>query len=71
MKNLVCTLSADAAVRSRAPLGVSEHAMTGAWRVIVARTHSAARTYYFHENDDSRIAAALRTAAERFVEDAQ
>jgi hypothetical protein len=59
--------SADASVKERSPLGVSEHDMTPGWRVIVARRIDQARTWYFHINDDKRLAAALRRQADEWA----
>ena len=67
--------SAEQAAVARSPIGVSDEAMTGAWRVIIARVPGViiARvpdryvTYYYHENDDARLKAALKLQAERWV----
>lgn len=61
-------MSADEAVKVRAPLGVSEHAMTGAWRVIVARRPDQARSFYYDCNDDPRLLNALRWVAQEWIE---
>ena len=45
---------------ARAPIGVSDEAMTGAWRVIIARVPDRYIAYYYHENDDARLKAALK-----------
>ena len=59
--------SAERAAVARAPLGVSDEAMTGAWRVIIARVPDRYVAYYYHENDDARLRAALQLQAERWV----
>lgn len=59
--------SADQAAIARSPEGISEHAMTGAWRVIIARAGEAARTWYFHENDDQRHKAVLHKQATEWL----
>lgn len=41
--------------------------MTGAWRVIIARVPNRYVTYYYHENDDARLKAALKLQAERWI----
>lgn len=58
--------TAERSAVSRAPIGVSDEAMTGAWRVIIARVPSRYVTYYYHENDDARLKAALKLQAERW-----
>lgn len=59
--------SAEQAAVARSPIGVSDEAMTGAWRVIIARVPDRYVTYYYHENDDARLRAALQLQAERWV----
>ena len=65
----MCLLMPEQFVRvvARAPIGVSDEAMTGAWRVIIARVPDRYVTYYYHENDDARLRLALRAQAERWV----
>ena len=46
---------------------LASEAMTGAWRVIIARVPGRYVTYYYHENDDARLRLALRAQAERWV----
>ncbi len=58
--------SAEQAAVARAPLGVSDEAMTGAWRVIIARAPDRYVTYYYHQNDDPRLKKALTLQAERW-----
>lgn len=61
-------MTADEAVKARAPLGVTEHAMfPPRWRVIVARRPDKSRTFYYDENDDPRLLAALRRQAAEWV----
>ena len=67
MANDSTFLTAEQAAVARAPIGVSDEAMMGAWRVIIARVHDRYVTYYYHENDDARLKAALRLQAERWV----
>ena len=59
--------SAERAAVARAPIGVSDEAMTGAWRVIIARVPDRYVCYYYHENDDARLKVALRAQAERWT----
>jgi hypothetical protein len=47
-------------------MGVSDEAMTGAWRVIIARVPDRYVAYYYHQNDDARLKAALTAQAERW-----
>ena len=61
-------ISAEAAAVERAEMGVSEQSMTGAWRVIIARTPQRYVAYYFHQNDDPRLKRALLTQAQRWYE---
>jgi hypothetical protein len=50
------------------PAGISEHEMTGAWRVIIARRDNGqVRTWYFHANDAPAWRDALHTAATRWM----
>lgn len=60
--------SAEAAAVERAEMGVSEHPMSGAWRVIIARTPQRYVAYYFHENDDPRLKRSLLAQAHRWYE---
>ena len=59
--------TAEQSAIARAGIGVSDEAMTGAWRVIIARTPDRYVAYYYHENDDIRIKAALKRQAERWI----
>jgi hypothetical protein len=59
--------TAEQAAVARAPVGVSDEAMTGSWRVIIARVPDRYMTYYYHENDDARLRVALKHQAERWV----
>ena len=59
--------TAEQSAVARAPIGVSDAAMTGAWRVIIARVPERYVTFYYHENDDARLRAALKLQAERWV----
>jgi len=59
--------TAEQAAVIRAPLGVSDEAMTGAWRVIIGRVPDCYVAYYYHENDDVRLKVALKLQAERWV----
>jgi hypothetical protein len=59
--------SAEQAAVARSPIGVSDEAMTGAWRVIIGRVPDRYVAYYYHENDDVRLRAALKLQAERWV----
>jgi hypothetical protein len=61
------TPTAERAGVARAPLGISDEAMTGAWRVIIARVPDHYVAYYYHENDDKRLRAALKLQAERWI----
>lgn len=61
--------SAEQATIRKSPEGVSEHAMTGAWRVLIARKGEKARTFYFSENDDPRHKDACRALAARVFGD--
>lgn len=57
--------SAEAAVIRRSTDGVCTHDMTGGWRVIVAKNGEHHATWYYHINDDARVAAALEREAQR------
>jgi hypothetical protein len=61
-------MTAEQAAIARAGLGVSDHAMTGAWRVIIARKPEHARTWYYHAGDHSRQILALQNAAARWID---
>ena len=61
------TPTAEQAAVARAPIGVSDEAMTGAWRVIIGRVPDRYVAYYYHENDDVRWKVALRAQAGRWV----
>jgi hypothetical protein len=60
--------SAEQSTIARSPEGLSEHAMTGAWRVIIARKGEKARTFYFSDNDDARHKDAVRRVAASVLE---
>ena len=64
---VAATPTAEQSAVARAPIGVSDEAMTGAWRVIIARVPDRYVTYYYHENDDARLRVALKLQAERWV----
>jgi len=64
---VAATPTAEQSAVARAPIGVSDEAMTGAWRVIIARVPDRYATYYYHENDDARLKVALRVQAERWI----
>jgi hypothetical protein len=64
---VVATPTAEHSAVARAPLGISDEAMTGAWRVIIARVPDHYVAYYYHENDDKRLRAALKLQAERWI----
>ena len=64
---IAATPTAEQSAVARAPIGVSDEAMTGAWRVIIARVPDLCVTYYYHENDDARLRVALKLQAERWV----
>ena len=64
---VAATPTAEQAAVARAPIGVSDEAMTGAWRVIIARVPGRYVAYYYHENDDARLRVALKLQAERWV----
>ena len=49
---VAATTSAEQSAVGRAPLGISDEAMTGAWRVIITRVPDRYVAYYYHENDD-------------------
>lgn len=59
--------SAEAAAVDRAEEGISEHAMTGGWRVLIARKAGRYERWYFHANDDTRLKEALRRQAWRWL----
>ena len=61
------TPTAEQSAVARAPIGVSDEAMTGAWRVIIARISDRYVAYYYHKNDDARLKAALKLQAEHWV----
>lgn len=58
--------SAEQSAAARAPIGVSDQAMTGDWRVIIARVPERYVAYYYHVNDDARITRALKLQADRW-----
>jgi hypothetical protein len=61
-------MTAEQAAIARCNAGVYDVPMTGAWRVIIARTTSGhARTWYYHANDDARLPVALRKQAEDWL----
>ncbi len=60
--------TAEESAVERAEMGVNEYSMTGAWRVIVARTFERHATYYFNENDHPRLKKALMAQAQRWYE---
>ena len=64
---VAATPTAEQAAVARAPIGVSDEAMTGAWRVIIARVPDRYVAYYYHKNDDARLRVALKLQAERWV----
>ena len=66
-RTVAATPTAEQAAVARAPIGVSDEAMTGAWRVIIGRVPDRYVAYYYHENDDVRWKVALRAQAERWV----
>ena len=57
--------SAEASVIARSEDGVRVHAMTGNWRVIVAKRGERHASWYFNVLDDPRIAEALMLDAYR------
>lgn len=57
--------SAEQAIVGRSPDGVRSHDMGTGWHVIVAKRGEKHATWYFHSNDDPRIAAALEREAHR------
>jgi len=70
VKNLAAiaaTPTAERAAVARAAIGVSDEAMTGGWRVIIARVLDRYVAYYYHKNDDARLIVALKLQAERWV----
>lgn len=58
--------SAEQSAIAAAKDGVSDHAMTGAWRVIIARKGERARTWYYHNHDAHLHKAALRQQADEW-----
>lgn len=58
----------DVVIARATPNAVTEHDMTGSWRVIVARYAGASRTWYYHTNDDPRFPAVLRRNAHDWLE---
>ena len=60
--------TAEQSAVARAPIGVSDVAMTGAWRVIIARVTGRYVAYYYHAGDDVRLKEALTRQAERWIE---
>jgi hypothetical protein len=64
---VAATPTAEQSAVARAPIGVSDEAMTGMWRVIIARVPDRYVAYYYHENDDARLKAALKLQAERWI----
>ena len=59
------TKSAEQSAIKRAPEnGASDHAMTGNWRVIIARKGEKARTWYYNANDPDCFKTALRRVAD-------
>jgi len=64
---VTATPTAEQSAVARALIGVSDQAMTGAWRVIIGRVPDRYVAYYYHENDDARHKVALRLQAERWV----
>ena len=64
---IAATPTMEQSAVARAPIGVSDEAMTGAWRVIIGRVPDRYVTYYYHENDDARLRVALKLQAERWV----
>ena len=59
---VAATPTAEQAAEARAPIGVSDQAMTGAWRV-----PDRCVAYYYHDNDDARLKVALTAQAERWI----
>lgn len=57
--------SAEAAVVRISEDGVRTHDMTSGWRVIVAKHGEHHAAWYYHVNDDTRIAVALEREANR------
>jgi hypothetical protein len=64
---VAATPTAEEAAVARAPMGVSDAAMTGAWRVIIGRVPGRYVTYYYNENDDARLRVALKLRVERWM----
>lgn len=57
--------SAERAAIDCSPEGVRIHDMNGGWRVIIAKHGDDHATWYYHVNDDARIAVALQREAHR------
>lgn len=65
----MCNTPAERAAIARVAAGVHGVEMTGAWRVIIARTASGhARTWYYHQNDDARLPEYLRRQAREWLD---
>ena len=64
---VAATPTVEQAAVARAPIGVSDQAMTGAWRVIIGRVPDRYVAYYYHDNDDARLKVALTARAERWI----
>lgn len=52
-------------VSAMSPSGISDHNMSGGWRVIVAKHGEHIANWYYHTGDSPRIKIALRYEAER------
>ena len=63
---VAATPTAEQSAVARAPIGVSDEALTGGWRVIIARVPDRYVACYYHE-DDARLRVALKLQAERWV----
>jgi hypothetical protein len=59
-------ISAEASVVEKSEFGVTDRAMSGAWRVIIARAPDRYVAFYYNENDDLRHKTALLANAERW-----
>lgn len=59
------TPTEEQSVRAKASDGVTEHDLSGGWRVIVARCGERIATWYHHRDDDKRLIAGQRAAARR------
>lgn len=57
--------SAERAIIDQSGEGVRVHDMTGGWRVVVAKHGEHHATWYYHINDDKRLAGALEREAHR------